>query len=79
LAAYWSAGGSVVSRRGPLSDAAAAERLAFYRDAGATYADPAALQFCCARADELAAAIAQAARWRRCGGAPGRPPSSRER
>ena len=68
LATYWAAGGSVVGRRGAVTDGEAARLLGFYRAEAATCADLAGRRFCEALADELARSIGEAARWRQCAG-----------
>ena len=70
--AYWSSGGTVAGRRGPISSARALDLLAFFnREAETCLAegDAKAAQFCAELALELGRAVARAVRWRCCGAA----------
>ena len=68
--AFWSSGGSVAGRRGPMALDRAVELLGFLnREADACLArgDAAAARLCADLALELGCAVAKAASWRRCG------------
>ena len=67
--AYWSSGGSVAGRSGPLALGSAVELLDFFnREAEACLAqgDGAAARLCAELALELGCAVAKAVSWRRC-------------
>ena len=69
--AYWSSGGTVAGRRGPITLARAAELLAFFNetaDARLADGDAVTARFCADLALEVGRAIAKAMIWRRCGG-----------
>ena len=70
--AYWSSGGTVAGRRGPIELAHAVALLAFFNQTAETSlasGDTAAAWFCAELALELGRAIAKAVSWRRCGAA----------
>jgi hypothetical protein len=70
-AAYWSSGGTVASRRGPVALGRAVELLAFFNseaEARLAAGETAPARFCAELALEIGCAIAKTAYWRRCGG-----------
>jgi hypothetical protein len=76
--AYWSSGGSVAGRCGPLALGSAVELLGFLnREAEACLAqgDGVAARFCAELALEFGCAVAKAVTWRRCGRGLGGPRS----
>jgi hypothetical protein len=65
---YWCAGGAILGRQGPISEARALELLDFFAGetlAGLRRGDDAVALFCVFAALDLASAVRQARRWRR--------------